>query len=285
MILYIIKIQNKKNNFMNYFFTYRILIFITLLCILFSGDSVADKLITAEKNYQDVYIMEGIHSLYILFPETGAIESVLKKDINNGTLTFDEPEKRMNLKKKWDEKQSISMKSSEVKKTVSNNEINETYPINSVKKSSEFVLKRKGSASQNYLSDNYYFNRHNIIPTLPGTPYQSNISPRIMENKTYGFYNPRNTDSLPKIVLRNPSVSGGGFPSRVGMVNYGMNPFSGGGMGRIPTGYGFGMGMFNDVTVISNISDLFSTIDDHLVGEFGPIKIIHSTIKVNNNQR
>ncbi len=177
------------------------------------------------------------------------------------------------------------MKPSEIRKTILNNKISEDYPINPDKKSSEFVLKRKGTASQNYLSDNYYFHKYNMTHTLPGNPYQSNISPRRIESKAYGFYNPRTTDGLPKVVLRNPSVSGGGFPSRLGTMNYGMNPFPGGRMGRMPMGYGVGMGMFYDVTVISNISDLFSTIDDRLVGEFGPMKLIPSNIRTNNNQR
>ncbi len=271
---------------MYYIFKHKILIVITLSSyILFSGYAMADKLTTPEKTYQDVYIMEGIHSLYILFPETGAIESVLKKDISNATLILDEPEKRIALKKRWDEKQSVSTKPAEAKKTISNSEISGDYNINPIKKSSEFVLKRKKTASQDYFSDNYYFQRYNATSALPGGPYQANISPRRIENKVYGFYNPRNTDSLPKIVLRNPSVSGGGFPSRAGMMNYGITPFPGGGIGRMPMGYGFGMGMFNDVTVISNISDLFSTIDDRLVGEFGPMKLIPSTIRNKNNQR
>lgn len=122
---------------------YKILIIIGLIYILFSGNTVADKLTTFEKTYQDVYIMEGINSLYILFPETGTIQNVLKKDIISDTLIFDEPEKRIALKKKWDEKQSVSKKPSEAKKAISNSKISGDHNINPSKKSSEFVLKRK----------------------------------------------------------------------------------------------------------------------------------------------
>lgn len=100
-------------------------------------------------------------------------------------------------------------------------------------------------------------------------------------------------DRMPKLVLRYPGVSaggnGGGYAGgnsgRYGGMSggqYGMN--TGGGMGGYGGGYGGGggfggaRGMYGggggygpDVTVISNISDLFSTIDDRMVGEFGPI--------------
>lgn len=93
-------------------------------------------------------------------------------------------------------------------------------------------------------------------------------------------------DTLPKIVLRNPiGVTNGGFNSGGGAG--GQNGFSGGfsggssfggnsgfggnqgvgnGVAGARGGFGGG-GNFRDVTSISNISDLFSTIDDTLVGE------------------
>lgn len=95
-------------------------------------------------------------------------------------------------------------------------------------------------------------------------------------------------ETLPKIVLRSPAVtargaggaafSGGSAGAQVGFG--GVN--SGGGFGGSSgQGGGFGQGGFGgggygggggfqqqaDVTAISNISDLFSTIDDRLVGE------------------
>lgn len=260
---------------------------ISLLCYaLLSFSAIADTLVTRGKIYQDVYIMEGLHSYYILLPETGTIESVLKKDIDGSAVIFDAPEKRMALKKQWDEKQLDYVKLSRAEKEISGNEVYEDSLTKSVSKPSAFVLKRKGNASQNYtLESAYYPPKGNMTYTMPGTPYHSNISPRRIDNRSYGLYNAQSTNNLPKIVMRNPPVSGMGYSSGRNMMNYGANVFPRGGMGMMPMGYGTGMGMFYDVTIISNISDLFSTIDDRLVGEFGPIQLIPSSVNSLNNQR
>ncbi|MCX8064974.1 MAG: hypothetical protein N3G21_07360, partial [Candidatus Hydrogenedentes bacterium] len=70
---------------------------------------------------------------------------------------------------------------------------------------------------------------------------------------------------------------GGMYGGGMGMYGGGMY---GGGMGMYGGGmYGRGMGMYGggfgrDVTTLSNISDMFSTISDQLVGELGPVGII-----------
>ncbi len=258
-----------------------LLISLLIIWLFCSYPLVADTFISNDKTYYDVYILEGIHNYYILFPETGAIESVLKQDIISNTLIFDEPEKRIALKKKWDEKQPVSVQPPEkIHKVL--NVTDEGYPAKSTIEPSGFVLKRKGNASQNNVLKKLYSNReNNTSHVLPGSDYYSNNTYRKVDGKSYGFYNARGVDSLPKVVLRNPPVSGGDFMYR----NYGRNPFMGfGRMVRMPAGYGYGMAMFNDVTVISNISDLFSTIDDRLVGEFGPTKLIPSTVNSRNNR-
>jgi hypothetical protein len=84
------------------------------------------------------------------------------------------------------------------------------------------------------------------------------------------------TYTLPKIVLGNPSGAMGGGVAAFQGAQGGFSPFAQqgfGGSGGMGGGFGGGfrgggMGGFGgDVTVISNISDLFSTIDDRLVGE------------------
>ena len=115
------------------------------------------------------------------------------------------------------------------------------------------------------------------------------------------FYPLSGNDTLPKIVLRQGAMYGGqggfggytaggygggmggygggmggygggmggygggmgGYGGGMGGYGGGMGGFGGGGMG----GFGGGMGGIRDVTVISNISDMFDTIDDRLVGE------------------
>lgn len=288
MILYIIWKQNKKIgiNIVDGIVRQNIYIISFLCYTSFCFITVADTLIAQGKTYQDVYIMEGLHSYYILLPETGDIESVLKKDIDNKTVIFDEPEKRMALKKQWDEKQSVSAKLSDKEKKILANKVHEENHLQSTSKPSAFVLKHKGNASQNYIPNrNYYSSKGDMPHTMPGTLYNSNMYQTRINSKSLGFYNAQNTDSLPRVVLRNPPVSGMGYLSGGNIMNYGANAFPGGWMGRMPVGYGGGMGMYNDVTVISNISDLFSTIDDHLVGEFGPIKLIPSSVALSNNRQ
>ncbi|MGC8739549.1 MAG: hypothetical protein ACP5UA_13030 [Candidatus Hydrogenedens sp.] len=237
------------------------LFFYTSFCLL----SIADTLAARGKTYRDVYIMEGIYSYYILLPETGTIESVLKKDIDGKTVIFDEAEKRMALKKQWDIKKTIPMKLSGEEKEILDKKVCEDSLIKSEPRQSAFVLKKKGNASQNFASDSIYsFQRGDIAYTMPGTPYYSNSSPRRTDNRAYGVYSSQNMDNLPKVVLRNPPVAG---------------------LGRMPMGYGGGMGMYNDVTVISNISDLFSTIDDRLVGEFGPLRLVPSSVNSLDSRR
>ncbi len=240
------------------------------------GYVMADTVITREKTYFDVYVMEGIHSFYILLPETGAIESIIKKDEDVISVIMDEPEKRVELKKKWDEKQTVSRGISKISEEKKGKE--SVPPTKTSKEQTTLISKRKGNASLSYSNDGIQTYPGDVTgTTLPGTLYSANVLPRTVNSRTYGFYNTGSGDSLPKIVLRNPPVSGGGY---AGMNNfrYGMNAYPGaGGMGRMSMGYGYGMGMFRDVTVISNISDLFSTIDDRLVGEFSPVMIIHSS--------
>ena len=108
-----------------------------------------------------------------------------------------------------------------------------------------------------------------------------------LETRTY---NDVVEDTLPKIVLRVPAgLSGGGGAGGLGgqggfggqgnaggggvgfggNSGAGSNSFGGGGQGF---GGGAGRGISRDVTAISNISDLFTNIDDQIVGE-SPAKI------------
>ncbi len=105
-----------------------------------------------------------------------------------------------------------------------------------------------------------------------------------LETRVYQINN-AGADSLPKVVLRSPGgVAGygpnaGSYGGQRGMYGgaYGGNNMAMGGMGYSGGGYGMGMnggyggrmGAYGgqDVTAISNISDLFSNIDDRIVGE------------------
>ncbi len=82
------------------------------------------------------------------------------------------------------------------------------------------------------------------------------------------YYELRNagSETLYKLVLRNRFGGvGGRMGGMGGGMMGGMGGYGGGMMGGMGGGYGGGMGM--DVTAISNISDLFSSISDLMVGE------------------
>ncbi len=104
-----------------------------------------------------------------------------------------------------------------------------------------------------------------------------------LQSRAYQLRN-GGSDTLPKIVLRNPAqvYGGGGYGGARGQYGaggyggyggargqYGAGGYGGGygGGGGGYGGYGGGMRGGPDVTAISNISDLFTTIDDRQVGE------------------
>lgn len=116
-----------------------------------------------------------------------------------------------------------------------------------------------------------------------------------LETRFYSVYD--DNEALPKVVVRNPQGAIGGTTPALGVGTAGglggfagfgaggfggFSPGFGAGRGIAPNvgglgvgfggsgmgGFGFGgVGLGRDVTQISNISDLFSTIDDRLVGE------------------
>ncbi len=254
-------------------------------CWVFSFAGNADKLITSTKTYENVFIIEGNNSFYILNPEDGTVDSLPKGEVSKNSVVFDEPEQRLALKNKWREKQTFL-------KDIPEQEVNKKVEIlesnREVEDSSIPLLKKKGNASQYRVSpivspnSNLKFAQYYA---LPGSQYYPGITRKIDKQVTGMYRGGGGMDSLPKVVLRNPPASSAGSYTGGRRMNYGMNASPRyGGMRGSQGGYA---PMFRDVTVISNISDLFSTIDDRLVGEFGPLRItpsttIKSTINSNN---
>ncbi len=71
----------------------------------------------------------------------------------------------------------------------------------------------------------------------------------------------------------------GGYGRGMGGMYGGMGGYGGGmygGMGGMYGGMGGMGGMGRDVTTLSNISDMFSTISDQVVGELGPVGIVQA---------
>jgi type II secretory pathway component GspD/PulD (secretin) len=80
---------------------------------------------------------------------------------------------------------------------------------------------------------------------------------------------------------------GGGGMYGGGMGGMGGGGMYGGGMGGRGgmMGGGMGGGMGRDVTTLSNISDMFSTVNDQMVGELGPVGLTQAGTGVNTRTR
>jgi len=235
----------------------------------------ADVLVTPTKTYTDVFIIEGDNLLYILNPNDGTINSIQKKAIAENSIFYDEPEKRSELKTKWDKQHSSEAKNTytsinTLQKVEMSAPLLHTYnsATKEINSSSPILLRLKGNTYQNNQQRiNYYpqEQRADILHRQQQLP---------LTKSYYSLYMPENRgyDSSRKIVLRNPSVSPNTYYTGSGIPNYGANRFSGGMGGMRGYSMAYPSGGY-DVTIISNISDLFSTIDDRLVGEFPSVRI------------
>jgi len=252
-------------------------IFLLCVYVVFSFSVHADRLITSAKTYENVFIIEGNNSFYILNPEDGTVDSVPKAAASANSVILDEPEQRLALKNKWKEKQTFLKDMPEQKK-------NEEVGIKDIESNKEVedssipLLKKKGNASQYRVlpavssNPNSKFIQHYA---LPGNQYYPGIIQNIDKQVTGMYRGGMGGDSLPKVVLKNPPASSAGSYTGGRRMNYGMNASPRyGGMRGMQGGYA---PMFRDVTIISNISELFSTIDDRIIGEFGSIKLTPST--------
>lgn len=226
---------------MNFFRVIPMLLF--LMALPFSA--VADWIVLNGMTYKDVYVREGRSSYFVHFPETGEVMNVPRAGVQDSDVGIlkDGP-RREALLAKWRKANPERQRD---------------------------VLHRRDVRRQAAMAA--------TMPPVPTFPAQAGQASGRMETRRYEL----GETTLPKIVLRSPSVlmaapamrSAASYgPARVprrGMGNRGM--------GMAMPGYGMpgmggvgirGGGFQRDVTAITNISDLFSTIHDPLVGESLP---------------
>ena len=263
------------------------------LCTMVMACAQADSITVDGKKHESVIVRESAALYYVQEPATGAVWSVAKEKVpEGGYMPTTDVAERARLQAAW--KAAKPSKYIEAPKPV---------PAASAEAESDRatpVLKGRSDGKIPYL-------RLKNVPlgdALDATLRPMNLdytvengflyisSPELLARESFErvetrTYNVNLDNTLPKIVLSNPfaatagnfgggNLGGGGF-SNGGGGSGGFGGNTGGGLGN-QGGFGGNQGLGNqggglgnqnvrDVTTITNISDLFTTIDDRLVGE------------------
>lgn len=221
----------------------------------------ADWIVLNGLTYRDVYIREGRSTYFVHFPDTGEVMNVPRSGMGAPDLGIDEDAAhRKTLLDRWR----------------GNNPLREDSAGHREDVRQHVVRSRQDAAAA-------------------AVPAPSRGAGGGMAVRTFGF----GEATLPKIILHNPSVmmaspAGSSLPpSRMGISAGPMQQPQGRGMGMMPSygnpgvrgmgGFGgMGGGFGRDVTAITNISDLFFTIQDGLVGE-APATILSPYVFLKRN--
>jgi len=294
---------------------------VLVLAILVAAAPVwADSLVHNGKTYNNVYVREGNSSYYVQDPATGTVTAFPKSEVGAaGVNISSDASVRQVLLDQWKSAKTnkplpaltaVAQSALTAAAAVQPTDPMPTDPAPSVR-----VPAMRGNASvrlhnvplrdalrvtlrgQNLdyqVRDNYIY---------VSTPQRLRQEPlEGIQSRAYSLAGATASDTLPKIVLRNPGGAypqmgygggmgggygggmGGGYGGGMG-GGYGMGGRMGGGMGGGMGmggygggmgGYGGGMGMrggmgmmggYGGGQAFSNISDLFFNIDDRLVGE------------------
>lgn len=215
---------------------------ILLFLMALSFSAAADWIVLNGMTYKDVYVREGRSSYFVHFPETGEVMNVPRAGVQDSDVgILDDAPRREALLAKWRKANPERQRDALHRRDV----------------------RRQAATAA-------------ALQPAPAAPVQTGTASGRMETRRYEL----GGTTLPKIVLRSPSVLMGApavrpaapyrpaAGPRRGMGNRGM--------GMAMPGYGMpgmggvgirGGGFHRDVTAITNISDLFSTIHDPLVGE------------------
>ncbi len=229
--------------------------------------SFSDSISVNGKTYTDVIVREGAANFFIATPEDGKVVSFPKSSVDASTVRLSEPAVRAELQSQW--------------------ERNAGY-VRAVRRPTELpaaIEVTREPASPPVLTappDPAYANGA-YIP-VPAASRPRNVSARPMSTRSSHVLMVEG-DTLPKIIVQNPggrsgapSIGGGGtFGGQFGgggggLGGGGLAAGGAGGVGGIGGAGGQGLGGGGAFggggpVQISNISQLFSTIDDRLVGE------------------
>lgn len=259
-----------------------------------------DSILIDGQRHDNVYIREGHSFYYVLLPEEGRVVNVRRESVAPGDVSFSENEaERQAMYDRWNAAQSNAAANPAPVQTVgdaaaeaqapaprsvsvSRNDpparaaaVNTAPPPSAVTSGYVPYIRMKnvplGDALRAMLRSLGLDYRVEGNHLYVSTPQRLRTEPdAAVETRFYGIQGGLG-GTLPKIVVRNPAATvaggggyGGGFGGYGGAGGYGGGGY--GNRGGFGGGYGGG-GYSRDVTSISNISDLFSNIDDRLVGE------------------
>lgn len=269
------------------------------ILIALTAPAFADSIIVDGTTLDDVVIRESESRYYVQNPADGSIVVVEKDAIAPGDVTIDDAnEARDQLHKAWrlerglSEKTAFELQLESSRYALENPDaaITQSAPQQNERRA-PIVIRREGDASNGRvqhikLDDVPLGDALDAVLRPLGLDYRveddyvyvsspdrlRHEADESLETRTYDYADQSGT--LPKIVVQNPAGAGaagggggaGGFGGGGG-AGIGGGGIAGGGGGAGGFGGGAGGNRGQGGTQISNISQLFSTIDDRLVGE------------------
>jgi len=245
----------------------------------------ADSISVDGKTYENVVVWESATRYLVELPEQGSVLSVSKDDVSPATVRIDRGADRDALHQKWAENSPYAQSKvpavhGKIKLSASSTKNERPAPIRITNVDSEDGSNQEISERGTSESANASYAQQYAALLGQTSGYAPGYSLPRSNAGTPGFRAtraPRTSDFIihqeggrSAAVSSNQGFGGGfgggagGFAGAAGQGGFGGGGFGGGGFG----GGGFGGGGFGGgAPIFSNISDLFSTIDDRLVGE------------------
>ncbi len=251
-----------------------------------AGNAAADAIRVDGTWQHDVYIEASERMFYVLVPKTGTVRNISKAEVDaEDVVITEDAAARRALRARWKaqnqaRKTDRTLQAELPSHTTTNNEkpaptrktarheqdasasdpAPDDHPTDGVVHQIRLDNVEAGVALQ-AIARSLGLDYQDVgTHVLVSTPQRRRTeTPEPVEPYVQHLRGPART-ALPKIIVRNPSgalaAGGGGMRGGYGAA---------GGGGGMRGGYGAAGG--GDVTAIGNISDLFSTIDDRMVGE------------------
>ena len=231
--------------------------------LLMTGTSWADTIRVSDKVYDDVIVREGASLYYIQTPSDGKVFTVPKVEVDASSVSVTkDPEKRKALVMQWNshhETPVVEIAAPSFSKLLVNESSSTSVARTTTSDTSKGDVKLRDSLKAELRSRNLDYVVQDGVLVVGAPAMIRGIRGYAAGPQTTRSYTLRamGSETLPKVVLQNPTG---------GSMNSGMQSSGGGTSGA----------HFN------NISQLFSTIDDRLVGE---TPAIISTIGVIGSRR
>ncbi len=245
---------------------------------LVAGYCAADTITANGTTWDGVYVREGASMYYVQNPTDGSLFSVAKSDATSVALTPDAAAREA-LLEAW--KRARHIEEAPASEPAAQSPAPAQQPVTSQART--VSLRRDAPETEEPSAPNGMTMRDALKTTLRSRNLDYRVegnviwisSPERLRHESSGplqtrvyALNATASQTQPKIAVRNPGGAGGGYGSYGGTGyggGYGMNAYGGGGgYGGFGGGYGGGYG---GTRQFSNIAELFSTIDDRLVGE------------------